>query len=111
MLTHAGACGICYSRYRKGTDMKQRSDRIIAEWAEGNRLMGFERRNWNSGRRLAWLCVVLLFAGLAADLLFSSSLIATLCWIGAAASGVTMLIRFYDDRFFVTRRADFQDRR
>ena len=111
MLTHAGACGICCSRYHKGTDMKQRSDRIMAEWAEGNRLMGFERRDWKSGRRLAWLCVVLLFSGLAALLLLGSRPIATMCWIGFVTSGVTILIRFYDHRFFITRRADFQDRR
>lgn len=111
MLTHTGACAICCSRYRKGTDMKERSDRIMAEWADGNRLIGFERRDWNSGRRFAWLCVVLLFAGLAALLLLRSWSIATMCWIGAAASGVTMLICFYDDRFFISRRADCQDRR
>ena len=90
--------------------MKQRSDRVMAEWADGNRQVGFERRDWRGGRRLAWLCTVLLFSGLAADILLGSSLVATLCWIGAAASGVTMLIRFYDDRFFITQRADFQDR-
>ncbi|WCT75880.1 hypothetical protein PQ455_20605 (plasmid) [Sphingomonas naphthae] len=54
---------------------------------------------------------MLLFAGLAALLLLGSWPIATMCWIGFAASGVTMLIRFYDHRFFITRRADFQDRR
>ncbi|WCT75874.1 hypothetical protein PQ455_20850 (plasmid) [Sphingomonas naphthae] len=42
--------------------MKQRSDRIMAEWADGNRLMGFERRDWghlkvchmDSGSRNKW---------------------------------------------------------
>ncbi len=91
--------------------MKERSDRIMAEWADGNRRVGFERRDWNSGRRLAWLCVVLLFAGLAALLRLGSWPIATICWTGFVASGVTMLIRFYNDRFFITRPADFQDRR
>lgn len=90
--------------------MKQRSDRVMAEWIDGNSQDGSERRDWRGGRRLAWLCTALLFSGLAADLLLGSSLVATLCWIGAAASGVTMLIRFYDDRFFITRRADSQDR-
>jgi hypothetical protein len=90
--------------------MKERSDRIMAEWAEGNHQVGFERRDWNSGRRLAWLCVPLLFAGLAALLLLGSWPIATICWIGFVAGVVTMLIRFYNDRFFITRHADFQDR-
>jgi hypothetical protein len=91
--------------------MERRSDRIIAEWAVENRQTWVRRRDWHGVNQLAALCVVLLFSGLAADLVLSSSLIATLCWIGAAVSGASLFVRFYDRRFFVTRPADFQDRR
>jgi Flp pilus assembly protein TadB len=91
--------------------MKPRSDRIIAEWAEDNRRTWVRRRDWHGRYRLAALCVVLLFAGLTTLLLFGSSLLATIFWIGAAASFVTMLRRSRDRRFFITRIDDFQDRR
>jgi hypothetical protein len=91
--------------------MERRSDRIIAEWAVENRQTWVSRRDWHGINRLAGLCVVLLFSGLAADLLLGSSLIATLCWIGAAVSGASLFVRFYDRRFFITRPADCQDRR
>ncbi len=91
--------------------MGQRTDEIIAEWAAQNRRTWVRRRDWRGANRLATLCVVLLFSGLAADLLLGASRAATLCWIGAAASGAAMLVRFYDRRYFIIRRADFQDRR
>jgi hypothetical protein len=91
--------------------MERPSDRIIAEWAVKNRQTWVSRRDWQGVNRLAVLCVVLLFSGLAADLVLGSSLIATLSWIGAAVSGASLFVRFYDRRFFVTRRVDCQDRR
>jgi len=91
--------------------MKPRSDRIIAEWAASNRRTWVRRRDWHGGYRLAALCIMLLFAGLAALLLFGSSSLATICWIGSATSVVTMLRRFQDRRYFITRQSSFEDYR
>lgn len=108
---HVDGCAIPYLCFRKGSDMKPRSDRIIAEWAADNQRTWVRRRDWHGGYRLAALCVMLLFGGLAALLLLGSSLLATICWIGSAASGVTMLRRSRNRRFFITRIGDFQGRR
>lgn len=88
--------------------MKPRSEKILAEWADDNRRTWVSRRDWHGGYRLAALCVVLLFAGFAARPLFDSLLLATIFWIGSAASFVTMLRRSRDRRYFITRQSGLQ---
>lgn len=90
--------------------MRRGKEQIMAEWAIEERGIGYDRRDWRGGGRFAWLCVVLLFAGLAADLLLRSSLVATICWIGAGASLANLLVRFYDPRFSIDRHPRFLDR-
>jgi hypothetical protein len=88
--------------------VKPRSEKILAEWADDNRRTWVRRRDWHGGYRLAALCVVLLFAGFAALPPSGSRLFATICWIGSAASFVTMLRRSRDRRYFITRQSGLQ---
>ena len=83
--------------------MGRGKEQIIDEWAVEELGIGSDHRDWRGGRRFARLCVVLLFAGLAADLLLRSSLAATICWIGAGASLANLFVRFYDRRFSISR--------
>lgn len=88
--------------------MKPRSEKILAEWADDNRRTWVKRRDWHDGYWLATLCVVLLFAGLAALLQLDSWPIATICGIGSTASFVIMLRRSRDRRYFITHQSGLQ---
>jgi hypothetical protein len=88
--------------------VKPRSEKILAEWADDNRRTWVRRRDWHGGYWLATLCVVLLFAGFAVRPLFGSLLLATICWIGSAASFVIMLRRSRDHRYFIIRQSGLQ---
>lgn len=84
--------------------MRRADEERLAAWTAETRRIGFVRRNWRVVRYQAGLCVGLLLAGLAADLAGLPPILTTACWIGAAISGVAMLVWMFDRRRFVSSK-------
>lgn len=81
--------------------MRPTSEEPMAQWIAVSRRSGLRRRNWRVVRRLAALTVVLLLAGLVAELAFASRVLAITCWVTAGAAGAAMLVWFRSRRLFI----------
>ncbi len=82
--------------------MRRTRDERVADWmTTSEQVDGFQRRHWRVVQALAVLTVLLLVVGLVADVAFGADTLATASWIGAAASGVAMLVWFRNTRLFV----------
>jgi hypothetical protein len=83
--------------------MSRPTEEQLAAWTVDTKRGRFERRNWPVVRRLAALCVGLLLAGLAANLLDYPPALTAACWIAAAVTSAVMLVWFFDPHRFKAR--------
>ena len=81
--------------------MTTTTDKQLADWLAGTKLMGFRRRNWPVMRRLGAVTAALLLVSLPAEFALGSHDMAAACWIGAAATGAEMFAWLFDRRLFV----------